>query len=332
MSQRYEIASKILENSVSAIELGIEDFKLSKKDPRRLHSAVRNLFAGILLLFKSKLAELSQNDNESLLKQKVIPVIQDGEIKWVGEGEKTVDVQQIQNRFKSLNIEIDWKRLNALKNYRNKIEHYFDKENVKSDVVGNYIADSFVIITDFLKKQLDIDPPDTFKSETWELFLQEQKVLAQERDDRDENFEQLTWISYKIKNAFKAFQCPECGCQIISTLNHDKRTAEDEVFVCRCCNEHFGYNEILDSVIEDFSRKEFLSIKDGGEEEIAYCPECGKEKYIVSEQTCFACGASGPFICEFCDNEVPPCELLIYAETGRCSWCEHQYDKMMDDD
>ena len=81
MSQHYEIASKILDNSIGAIDLGIEDFKLSEKDPRRLQSAVRNLFAGILLLFKSKLAELSKEDDEALIKEKVLPIVKDGDMK-----------------------------------------------------------------------------------------------------------------------------------------------------------------------------------------------------------------------------------------------------------
>ena len=127
MSENIDVPEEIFKNAINAIELGVEDYELSAKDPRRLQSAVRNLFAGILLLFKSKLAELSQKDDESLLKQKVVPVIQNGEIKWVGEGKKTVDVQQIQDRFKHLNIEVDWTRLNELQNYRNNIEHYFDK-------------------------------------------------------------------------------------------------------------------------------------------------------------------------------------------------------------
>ena len=332
MSQYYEIASKILDNSIGAIELGIEDFKLSEKDPRRLQSAVRNLFAGILLLFKSKLAELSKENDEALLKEKVRPIVKDGDIKWVGYGKKTVDVQLIKERFFSLGISVDWGQLEKLQQYRNNIEHYFDKENVKSDVVRTYIADSFVIITDFLKNQLDIDPLDTFKPEIWEFFLQEKNVFEQECKDRDKEFEQLTWISYKIKNYFKTFQCPECGCQIVSGLNKDQRRAEDELFTCRCCNTHFEYEEILDSIIDDFSRKECLSIKDRGAMEIAYCPECDEEKYIVSEQTCFACGATGPFICKFCDNEVPPCEFPIYGESKQCGACEYKMDKIMEDD
>ena len=332
MSQHYKIASKILDNSVSAIELGIEDFKLSTRDPRRLHSAVRNLFAGIILLFKSKLAELSKEDDEALIKEKVLPIVKDGDIKWIGKGKKTVDVVQIKDRFSSLGISVDWGQLEKFQQYRNNIEHYFDKENVKSDVVRTYIADSFVIITDFLKNQLDIDPLDTFKPEIWEFFLQEKNVFEQECKDRDKEFEQLIWSSYKIKNYFKAFQCPECGCQIVSVFNHDKRKAEDELFTCRCCNTHFEYDEILDSIIDDFSRKEFLAIKDGGEEEIVFCPECGEGKYIVSEQTCFACGVEGPFVCDFCEDEVPPSELVTYSETGQCGRCDHLFEKIMEDD
>ena len=87
----------ILENSVVSITLGLEDYKSS--DDRRLISCTRNLAAGILLLFKHKLELLSPPDsNEALIKQKVMPVLQaDGGILWVGDGRKTVDVQQIKD-------------------------------------------------------------------------------------------------------------------------------------------------------------------------------------------------------------------------------------------
>ena len=88
MGNKIDIPGEILDNAIAAIELGVEDYKLSEKDPRRIQSAVRNIFAGILLLFKSKLAELSRDNDESLLKQKVLPIQKNGKIEWVGEGKK----------------------------------------------------------------------------------------------------------------------------------------------------------------------------------------------------------------------------------------------------
>lgn len=55
-------SKKLKENSLTSIRLGIEDFKRSLNspaqggDPARALSAIRNLFAGVLLLFKYKIA------------------------------------------------------------------------------------------------------------------------------------------------------------------------------------------------------------------------------------------------------------------------------------
>ena len=47
---------KLLQNAINSIEIGIEDYELSQQDERRIISCVRNVFAGILLLFKYKLS------------------------------------------------------------------------------------------------------------------------------------------------------------------------------------------------------------------------------------------------------------------------------------
>jgi hypothetical protein len=84
----------ILKNAIQSIQIGVEDYE--SKDSRRVLSSVRNLSAGVLLIFKEKLRLLSPpGSNESLLKQKVRPEKESGSVSFVGVGKKTVDVQQI---------------------------------------------------------------------------------------------------------------------------------------------------------------------------------------------------------------------------------------------
>ena len=47
----------MLDNAIQSIQIGMEDFH--EEDERRVLSAIRNLYAGILLLFKYKLQQLS---------------------------------------------------------------------------------------------------------------------------------------------------------------------------------------------------------------------------------------------------------------------------------
>jgi hypothetical protein len=65
----------ILENAVSSIQIGIEDYQ--SNDPRRVLSVVRNLSAGVLLLFKEKLRQLSPDgSDEVLIKQRRVQLKQ----------------------------------------------------------------------------------------------------------------------------------------------------------------------------------------------------------------------------------------------------------------
>ena len=57
----------ILNNAIDSIAVGLEDYSLSASDPRRIVSCTRNIFAGVLLLFKHKLSLLSDLDSDEAL-------------------------------------------------------------------------------------------------------------------------------------------------------------------------------------------------------------------------------------------------------------------------
>jgi len=57
-------------NAITSIELGAEDYEAAKSDPRRAISAVRNFFAGVLLLLKERLRRISPE----LIFEKLQPV------------------------------------------------------------------------------------------------------------------------------------------------------------------------------------------------------------------------------------------------------------------
>ena len=125
-TSKQNVAEGILKNAVDSISLGIEDYQLGtgnceSSDPRRLVSCTRNLFAGIILLFKHKLAKLSPpGSDEVLIKQRILPIRNsEGNIEWQGRQgrrKKTVGVQEICERFKNIGILIDWNVLIKLMN------------------------------------------------------------------------------------------------------------------------------------------------------------------------------------------------------------------------
>ncbi len=62
----------LLTNATSSIRLGVEDYKSGDSD--RMLSAVRNIHAGILLLYKEALRRKSpENTNDVLVKAQIRP-------------------------------------------------------------------------------------------------------------------------------------------------------------------------------------------------------------------------------------------------------------------
>lgn len=100
----------LLDNAVMSLRLALEDF--SSPDDGRLLSAVRNLHAGILLLYKEKLRQLSPPGTDDVLIKAKSKFQRgtDGAIISVGDGKKTADVGQIRDRFAALGIQTHWDR------------------------------------------------------------------------------------------------------------------------------------------------------------------------------------------------------------------------------
>ncbi|GAB7526777.1 hypothetical protein [Paraburkholderia sp. 2C] len=163
----------ILKNAIASIQIGAEDYLSG--DERRGLSAVRNLTAGILLPFKEKLRQLSPPDSdEALIKKNIRPVRkQDNSIGFRGEAKKTVDVQDIKERFKSLNIVADFVRLDEVVRLRNDIEHY--RTSATTESIREVLAKSFIVIRDFIATQLNEDPAELLGDKTWAALLDRTK-------------------------------------------------------------------------------------------------------------------------------------------------------------
>lgn len=146
----------LLENAVESIKAGVKDYE--QGDHGRLLPSVRGIHAGILLLYKEALRRLSPaNSDEVFIKAKILPKRDaQGNIYFVGEGKKTVDVQQIRERFESLGITTDWKRFDSITKVRNEVEHYYT--NTSKRALQGLIADAFIVVRNFVTVELQVDP------------------------------------------------------------------------------------------------------------------------------------------------------------------------------
>src|SRR5882762_10250264 len=137
----------LLTNAIESIQVGVEDYQSGTRP--RLLSAVRNIHAGILLLFKEALRRESPADtNDVLMMAKMLPLRDSRGIVFVGDGKKTADIQQIRERFEGVGIVADWKRFDRINEARNDVEHRYPTVDQKT--LQGVIADSFIIVRNFI--------------------------------------------------------------------------------------------------------------------------------------------------------------------------------------
>lgn len=316
----------IIRNAIDSIQIGIEDYEST--DDRRSISAVRNISAGVLLLYKEKLCQLSPEDNKELLiKQNIRPIQNDkGEIVFEGKGHKTVDVFSIQERFTSLNITVDWNRFSEINKLRNDLEHYYTSES--PDAVREIVAKSFLLIRDFLTEYLEKKPQETLGDEAWSTLLEVSDVYSVEEDACKASIEKIDWKYEAVKDSLKNLRCNKCHSSLIEAPFPEEDCYPMVNLHCRSCNNDFCSDDIIEQCIDDSLAGEAIrNAMDGGDSPYDSCFECGRNTYIHSEECCVACEYELEYkFCEMCDTTL---SIEEQFNEGKCSSCQFRYEKIM---
>ena len=171
---------ELLENAVLSIELGVEDYQTG--DDRRVLSAMRNLYAGVLLLCKQVLwNESPPKSDGSLIYKDLVPRKIDGAVIMVPRkpNRNTVDRQQIEDRFKELHLNLDWSKLNDLARIRNDVEHLF--MTVKPAIAKEALASAMPVIEQLLVGHLQEEPAHLFQDGVWKALLKTRRCSTSSR-------------------------------------------------------------------------------------------------------------------------------------------------------
>ncbi|WP_419852014.1 hypothetical protein [Actinobacillus pleuropneumoniae] len=312
----------ILKNAINSIQLGLEDFELSINDSRRIISSVRNFYAGILLLFKYKLLHLSPDEsNEILIKKQIKPKIIDGELTWIGSGKKTVDVQDIKDRFKDLGISVNWSDFDKLNMERNNLEHYYS--SVEPQVISDLISSTFPLLNDFIRDHLELDPAHLLGDDAWNTLLQQYDVYSRSRKDQLDKLKALDYFSDEVFLALENYRCHCCGSEFIVPLEKDGN-ANESSYRCLSCKIEFSYEELVEKAIDEhFSTRIHYAYKDGDNIPIWDCPECGGA-YLYEEGVCLICGHEAKHTCYICGDTTDELDEI-------CSYCSHIKEQLEKD-
>ena len=266
----------LLANAKISIRLGLEDYK--SKDNRRIISSVRNFHAGVLLLLKEKLFRLSpSNSDEVLIKEKIQPKLDaNGEIIFVGKGKKTVNTEQIKERFESLGIKFDWRRFQKITDLRNELEHYHNV--TRRSEISDMVSDAFILVRDFVKNELVEDPRSLLGRDVWKTLVAEGSVYKKERQDCLVELDKVKWESNTLRDAVLEYgRCPQCRSFLVtpkdSTAHYSKLTME-----CRSCGKAHDFLSIATKALEKVGDRIGSVVEE--------CPSCFGNGYVIAEGKC----------------------------------------------
>jgi DNA-directed RNA polymerase subunit M/transcription elongation factor TFIIS len=319
----------LLINAVESIQVGVEDYLMD--DSRRYLSAVRNICAGILLLYKEKLRRLSpSHDEEILIKKDIKPSYDnEGNVIFISKGKKTVDVQEIRDRFSNLKVQVAWEEFDDLNKLRNDIEHYYT--NKSPDAIREIVAKSFILIRDFISKHLEEEPRQLLGDKCWQALLETAEVYAAEEEICIKSLEQIDWKYQTLKDALKKIRCPACHSSLIKT--DDDGEEEDNYddstpLICSSCGEKFNFGDVVEQGLSDsLAVQTHRARKDGEEAPLDQCPGCYRNTYMLAEEHCAVCDYEQEYLeCERCGTKLSLDEQWL---GGYCSSCHNDMEELM---
>jgi hypothetical protein len=311
-------------NAVQSIQIGVEDFQ--SNDQKRAVSAVRNLYAGILLLAKEVLVRTVPGvDPKAILSDRYKPILtKSNKVEYVPDSAgRTIDFQTISKRFSDFGLKIDHKALDDLNKIRNEIEHYFTSQ--PHPKVHEAIAKALPVVAG-LFRFID-EEPATALGNTWEIMLGVKSVYDQERNVCEESFKAVDWESPSLGTAPKV--CPACSSELIAQIDKTNVDRQSIRARCRTCGNQFDAEDLVVAALEAlYGNDDYTAFKDGGDPSVYDCPECGLKTYLIVEDEagCAWCGFALKEECARCSESLTP--ETVSADNHRlCSYCDHVMSK-----
>lgn len=297
----------IIANGLNSIRVGLEDFERATdgQDDARLTSAVRNVFAGILLLAKGKLYELSPPESRGILIRVVRPKLVDGRVEVQSVGKRTIDYAEIKKRFNDCQLRLDWDRLERIHDIRNELEHFY--HGGPRSTVQEALSDAAVVVRSLLE-HLRLDPIHALGEQPWRILLRSEALFEAELSACRETFAGVNWINRVATAAAEHFSCWECSSPLIRQLDTGNTEQDDVHPQCAACGAESDVRSLLERAVQrQYFRELYETQTRGGELPVVRCPSCRSYALVLEPNQCAAC-----------DHRLDETTL----------WCEHCHNPM----
>lgn len=277
------VKENLLENAKISIQLGIEDYTMGRYNEARKISAIRNIFSGLLLLYKYKLMLESPTTKPCYYITKQYNGWENNADFGTKEPKETVTTQQILNNFDRLSVNIDKGWFELVRNQRNNIEHFYLVQTID---ITEFIQKCFNLIIDFYHEYLKQNNNDfsTFIGEKYFKILQEDKKNYELRKSEcyktfkhiNLDFYQGEDVSNFKNDLVNILSCPKCSS---SFIKYNPQKPNEKSLNCDYCFDEFSLDKAL-----HISHQQILDEGDHRDE----CRFCGQ--WFVIYGLCLSCG------------------------------------------
>lgn len=313
--------NSLFDNAIQSIQIGIEDYQ--HNDPKRALSAVRNFYAGTLLLAKEVLVRKAPKASvKEVLGTRFVPVPDgNGGVSFEANS-KTVDFNELSERFKAFGLNIDRSALAELNKIRNDMEHYCT--NASSNAVREAIARAIPVVVDLFK--LLHEEPAKCLGDAWGVMLEVKAVYDQELSECEASFANVDWKSDSMAQAARV--CPHCESLLVQCKDPNTKIYDYANSKCRQCGADIRSYELMEATLKKFFEGDnYDAARHGSEPSLGRCPECSYEAYVITkdENGCAWCQLSlGE--CLRCETGLTPSNVA-WDTNEMCSYCHHIMSK-----
>ncbi len=316
--------NSLFDNAVQSIVLGVDDYQTD--DPKRALSAVRNLYAGVLLLGKEVLIRRAPKaDPDTLLAWRVEPKPDgDGGVTFSQVGHRTVDFEMLGKRLKAFGVDVDLGHMRQLSETRNNIEHR--STALSPEQLREQIAAVFPIVVQLFHHAQE-EPSEILK-DAWQKILQVHEAYEVEAKACQDTLEAINWARSAMSEI--PLCCPVCGSRLVAQRDPANSDPYQMACTCRACFNDLRTIHVVEATLGSyFPSAEYVAMTGRDEESFGMCLGCDGKTYLWGgeDDGCTVCGdVLGK--CVRCGEQLTPLTVTLSEYVyDCCSYCHYKMHK-----